>query len=399
MNNQSNAWKGKTARFLTAQTVSLFGSSLVQYAIIWHITLSTSSGAMMTVSTICGFLPQILISLFAGVWIDRFDRKKLIMLSDSVIALSTLVLAVLFLLGFQSIWLLFAILLVRSAGTGVQTPAVNAFLPQITPKEKLIKINGFLSTANALMMLLSPAASGFLLSTVSLEATFLIDVATAVIGVGITSTISVPPHVPAKEPNSHLQEIRDGFFYLKKTPFLKKLLLFQISVLFFVSPSAFLTPLMVSRTFGPEVWRLTASEMVFSAGAALGGIVIAAWGGLNSRLRTTALAGSAYGALMVALGISPVFPLYLIFNFLIGVTMPCYNAPITAAVQETADPAMQGRVFSLMQISTSCSLPLGMLFFGPLADFVRVQSLLIACGVLVIACTFPIFRSTRKPTS
>ncbi len=398
MNSQSISWKGKTARFLTAQTVSLFGSSLVQYAIIWHITLSTSSGAMMTVSTICGFLPQVLISLFAGVWIDRFDRKKLIMLSDSVIALSTLILAVLFLLGFQSVWLLFAILLVRSAGTGVQTPAVNALIPQIAPKEKLIKINGFLSTANALMMLLSPAASGFLLSVASLEATFLIDVATAVIGVGITSTIAVPRLPSAKGQGSHLKEIRDGFFYLKRTPFLKKLLLFQIAVLFFVSPSAFLTPLMVSRTFGPEVWRLTASEMVFSAGAALGGMLIAAWGGLKNRLRTAALAGAAYGALMIALGVSPFFPLYLIFNFLIGVTMPYYNAPITAAVQETADPAVQGRVFSLMQISTSCSLPLGMLFFGPLADLVRVQSLLIACGVLVIACTLPIFRGAKSPS-
>ena len=119
---------------------------------------------------------------------------------------------------------------------------------------------------------------------------------------------------------------------------------------------------MVSRTFGPEVWRLTASEMVFSAGAALGGILIAAWGGLKNRLRTAALAGAAYGALMIALGVSPFFPLYLIFNFLIGVTMPCYNAPITAAVQETADPAVQGRVLSLMQICASCSLPLGMLF-------------------------------------
>ena len=83
-------WKQTTARFLTAQTISLFGSSLVQYAIVWYITLSTSSGRMLTISTICGFAPQIIISLFAGVWIDRYDRKKLIMVSDAVIALATL---------------------------------------------------------------------------------------------------------------------------------------------------------------------------------------------------------------------------------------------------------------------------------------------------------------------
>ena len=119
-------WKKSITRFLTAQTISLFGSSLVQYAIVWYITLTTSSGKMLTISTLCGFLPQILISLFAGVWIDRYDRKLMIMLSDSVIAVSTLLLAIAFLSGHKSVWLLFAALVVRSAGTGIQTPAVNA---------------------------------------------------------------------------------------------------------------------------------------------------------------------------------------------------------------------------------------------------------------------------------
>ena len=122
--NQS--WKNTAARFLTAQTISLFGSSLVQYAIVWYITLSTSSGRMLTISTVCGFAPQIAISLFAGVWIDRYDRKSLIMLSDTIIALSTLILAIAFFSGHRNIWLLFTVLMVRSAGTGIQTPAVNA---------------------------------------------------------------------------------------------------------------------------------------------------------------------------------------------------------------------------------------------------------------------------------
>ena len=103
-------WKKPITRFLTAQTISLFGSSLVQYAIVWYITLTTSSGKMLTISTLCGFLPQILISLFAGVWIDRYDRKTMIMLSDSAIAVSTLLLAIAFLSGHKSVWLLFAAL-------------------------------------------------------------------------------------------------------------------------------------------------------------------------------------------------------------------------------------------------------------------------------------------------
>lgn len=169
-----NTWKGKTFRFLTAQTISLFGSSLVQYAIVWYITLTTSSGKMLTISTLCGFLPQILISLFAGVWIDRYDRKRLIMLSDGVIAFSTLLLALAFLSGYKNIWFLFAVLIIRSAGTGIQTPAVNAIFPQLVPKEHLMRMNGLNSTLSSFMMFLSPAAGGAILSAAPLEAALLL---------------------------------------------------------------------------------------------------------------------------------------------------------------------------------------------------------------------------------
>ena len=83
-------WKRNTILFLTSQTLSLFGTSLVQYAILWYITLNTQSGVMMTIYIICGFLPTFFLSPFAGVWADRYNRKLLIMLSDSMIALSTL---------------------------------------------------------------------------------------------------------------------------------------------------------------------------------------------------------------------------------------------------------------------------------------------------------------------
>lgn len=376
--------KNSISRFLAAQTISLFGSSIVQYAIVWYITLSTSSGKMLTISTLCGFLPQIVISLFAGVWIDRYDRKKMIMLSDAVIAAATLVLAIIFIAGHKNIWLLFAVLVIRSAGTGIQTPAVNSVIPQIVPKEGLMRINGINSTLASLMMFLSPAVSGVILSVAPFETTLLIDCVTAVIGVGITSTIYIEP-VQKKDIriNSNIEEIRKGFLYLKENHYIKRLLSYQLIILFLISPSAFLTPLMVNRTFGNEVWRLTASEMTYSLGMILGGILIASWGGFQKKMNTTLSAGAFYGILMIALGSVPVFFLYLVCNALIGITSPCYNAPITVTIQERVPQEMHGRIFSFMQIATSCALPLGMAVFGPLADVVRVQTLLTGGGIFV----------------
>ncbi|MGX5522995.1 MFS transporter [Bacillus toyonensis] len=391
-----NNWRMNIILFLTAQTISLFGSSLVQYAIIWYITLTTSSGAMLTISTVCGFLPQIVISLFAGVWIDRYDRKKMIMLSDGIIAIATLILAILFLTGYKSIWMLFIVLLIRSAGTGVQTPAVNALIPQIVPKDYLMKVNGINSSITSLIMFLSPAVSAVILSVTSIETTFFIDVITAIIGISIMFIIQVEGHanVGVKQ-KSNLQGIKEGFAYLKENVCMKRLLVLLIIIMILISPAAFLTPLMVTRSFGAEMWRLTASEMTFSAGAAAGGVLIAAWGGFRNRMHTTALACALYGLLMVGLGIAPVFIMYLVFNFLIGITMPCFNTPVTVLLQEKVDPVMHGRMFSLVQIANSCALPLGMIIFGPLADVFSVEVLLIYAGIFILFCAMYVVLSRK----
>lgn len=387
-------WKSSITRFLFAQTVSLLGSAIVQYAIIWYITLTTSSGLMLTISTLCGFLPQIFISLFAGVWIDRYDRKRLIMLSDSVIALSTLLLAVAFLMGHKYTWLLFVVLAIRSAGTGIQTPAVNAIIPQIVPQEQLMKINGINSTLASMVMFLSPVISGVILSLSTLEATLFIDVVTAAIGVGITSTVCVHAYERRELTlSSSLDEIKKGFLYLKENGFVKRLLIYQIAILFLLSPSAFLTPLLVNRTFGAEVWRLTASEMTYSLGMVIGGLLIASWGGFKNKMYTWMLSGAIYGLLMIGLGMVPEFILYLICNMIIGITAPCYNTPITVTIQERVTPEMHGRIFSFMQIATSCALPLGMILFGPLADIIRVQWILIGGGITIVVLSLLLWKT------
>lgn len=389
---QHSHWKKDVILFFSAQTTSLFGSSIVQYAIIWYITLTTSSGLMITLSTLCGFLPQLLISLFAGVWVDRYNRKYVSMISDAVIALVTLLLAVSFMLGYNPLWLLFAVLVVRSFGTGIQTPTVNAIIGQIVPKAYLLKVNGINSTINSLIMLLSPAVSGALYAITSIEKIFFIDVITAAIGLAIMSVLKL---ARLSNENLHgkssISAIGEGFRYLRNNPFVSHLILFLIVMMILISPAAFMTPLMVSRSFGPEAWRLAVNEMSFSGGAIAGGLLIAAWGGFERRILTTLLAGAAYGLLMIALGCAPIFTLYLLFNFMIGITMPCFNAPLTALLQEKVEPEMHGRIFSLVQVASCCSLPLGMALFGPLADHFRIEHLLILSGSLALLLCIQLF--------
>ncbi len=378
-------WQRKATLFLSGQAVSLFGSALVQYAIVWYITLSTQSGSMMTISALAAFLPQVLISLFAGVWADRYNRKFIIIAADILISVPTFILAILFLLGYKELWLLFLITGIRSIGSGLQTPAVSALIPQIVPPDKLARINGINGSIQSMTMLLSPAASGALLSLSTIESTFFVDVVTAIIAVSIMLALDIPIHkgAAAKHDQSQIEDLKAGIRYAGQHVFVRSLLVFYAICFLLITPVAFLTPLMIARTFGEEVWRLTANEMVYFIGSSLGGAVFAIWGGFKNRVYTFALACALFGVFTVALGLSNTFLTYLLFMGLAGLGMPFFNNPVMVLLQEKVDPDMLGRVFSMIQIVGSTALPLGMLGFGPLANVVSVEDLLIITGVLL----------------
>lgn len=382
----NSKWKNNTILFLLSQTVSLFGSSLVQYAIMWYITLTTQSGVMMTISIICGFLPTFFLSPFAGVWADRYNRKMLIVLSDSMIALSTLVLAILFFMGFDALWLLFVASAVRALGAGVQMPAVGAFLPQLVPEDKLTKVNAVNGSIQSAIMLISPIASGALLAMTDIETIFFIDVITAALAVLILLFfLHVPSHKKAQEKQviSYFEDMRIGFDYIKNHSFVKVFFLFCAIFFFLSAPAAFLTPLQVARTFGEDVWRLTAIEITFSVGMMLGGIVVAYWG-FKNRVHTMAFSSFVLGLCTVLLGVIPFFSIYLFFMGVIGLAIPVFNTPATVMVQEKVEEDLLGRVFGVLGMISSAVMPLGMLLFGPLSDIVRIEWLLIATGILML---------------
>ncbi|MBQ4898323.1 MFS transporter [Paenibacillus sp. Marseille-P2973] len=380
-------WKRNIILFLSSQTISLFGSALVQYAIMWHITLSTESGVMMTLYIVCGFIPTFILSPFAGVWADRFNRKLLIMLADGLIAAATLILAVLFLMGHDSIWLLFAMAVVRALGTGVQTPAVGAILPQIVPTDKLTRVNGINGTLQAIMTFVAPMASAALMTMASLEIIFFIDVITATIAIlTLLLFFKIPVHEKAaeKQTTSYFSDFMQGISYIKQHDFLKSFFLFFAVFFILMAPAAFLTPLQVTRSFGDDVWRLTAIEIAFSVGMMAGGGFIAAWGGFKNKVLTMTLASLLMGACTLALGLVPVFWIYLVFMAVFGVAMPLFNTPTMVLVQERVEESYLGRIFGVFGMISTSMMPLGMLIFGPIADVIRIEWLLIGTGLFIL---------------
>ena len=379
-------WKKETFLFLSSQIISLFGSSLVQYAIMWYITITTKSGLMMSISIICGFLPIFFLSPFGGVWADRYDRKRLIILSDGLIATATGLLAVLFFLGYNRIELLFIVSAIRAIGTAVQTPAVSAFLPQFVPTDKLMRINGLNTTIQSAVLFISPMLSGALLTFYKIQYIFLIDVVTAILGISVLSAMKVKSHTDGKiyEKLNYFTDLKEGLFYIRNHIFLVKFFIYFAVLFFLITPVAFLTPLQVTRNFGDEVWRLTFIEVAFSSGMMVGGAILAAKGGFKNRVHTMALSGFIMGICTIVFGFVNQFSVYLGFMTVCGLSLPFFNTPSTVILQEKVEEVYMGKVFGVFGMISSSVMPMAMLVFGPISDYVQIEWLLIVTGIALI---------------
>ena len=377
----------------------MFGSMLVQHAITWHITLQTKSGWIMTLFTCAALLPMVIISPFAGVWADRYNRKYLVNIADGATALITLVVAILYFFGFQSIWILLIAVMARSVGQGVQQPAVNALIPTLVPQEHLARFNGIQSATQSLTMFVAPMASGALLSFLPIQYIFLIDIFTAIFGIAVVFFCVKLVHTPKAEEQKvgvkvYFNEMLDGLKYIISTPWLKTLFVSFALFSVLASPSAMLTPLQVARTFGDDVWRLTAIEILFAVGMAIGGIVMSIWDGFKNKAKTIVISLLLFGVTTILFGVVPNFWAYLGIMLLCGCSIPFFNTTSMTIMQMKVPPELMGRVFGAISMLSGLAMPVGMMIFGPLGDIVKIEWLFIVTGILLIFGAFLL--RTRK---
>ncbi len=379
-------WKKKVSVFLVGQTMTTFGSLLVQYALLWHLTLTTKSGVVLALAAVFGFLPQAIVSIFAGVWADRVNRKVMIIVSDSTIALATLVLALFMLSGVDDLWLVFLVMAVRSVGAGIQMPAISALIPQIVPTDKLMRVNGINSSVQSSLLIIGPVAAAGIYSTVSLAAILFVDVVTAVIGLSLLATISVPTlfRAASNDKPSYLTDLKEGLNYIFSHDLVRwVMVIYSIVFLLVVAPSN-LSPLMLVRTFGSDVWLLTILELSFGIGMVAGGALMAIFASKMDRLGMMVGTSILFGVLAVVMGFTTNLILFYSLFFLIGLAVPAFSTSSMTLLQETVEPERQGRVFGFVGIVMAVAMPLGMAVLGPLADIVSVEILLISTGAITV---------------
>ena len=384
---QCTGWQKRILLFLTSQCITLFGSTLVQMALVWYATMQTASGVWVAAFTVGSYLPQFLISFIGGVWADRYHRKKLIIGADMLIAFATFIMVLAIphissepaLLGG-----LLVMSVVRSFGAGIQTPAVNAVIPQLVPAQQLMRYNGINATMQSVVNFAAPAAAGAVFAVSTLRTTLMIDIVTAIMGTGLLSCLVLPKQDTSFEKSGVLSDMKIGVRYAFSDRGIGKLLIIYGLFTFFCVPAGYLAGLLVRRIFGDTYWYLTAVEVVGFAGMMAGGVAMSTWGGFRSRGKTLAAGLLAFGSFAIGMGFSKNFILYLGLMAFYGVALTMVQTAITTMLQERTDTSMQGRVFGLLGTMYAGFLPLGMTVFGPLADILPLQWIMIGSGIALI---------------
>lgn len=402
------SWKKNIILFLFSQNISLFGSSLVYYSIMWHIAIGTKSSVMLAFMSIIGAIPLLLVLPFAGVLADRYNKKLVINIADGMVAFFTLILSLSFKFHIESKILFFLLIILRVIGQSIHSPCVSALVPELIPKSEYLKINGIKSGLDSFIRFASPMLAGVILSVFSIDKVLLIDVITASIGIFILAFFvkTTPVNEELKEekvdnsPKQYLLDIKEGFKYIYKSKVLFKIIAVGALFSFIEPPFATLTPLQVVRNYGEETFnflnilritqenRLAIIESAFFLGMIFGSFFIGFIGGFKNKSYTLFATSIVLSIVGASLGIVKNFYIYTMFMFLCGVAVNLYVPPSITILQNNIDAKYRGRVFSVIRMISSFMFQIGMLIWGPLGDIISIDSILIIAGMLTFIFAF-----------
>jgi DHA3 family macrolide efflux protein-like MFS transporter len=375
----SPGWKVRFFTIWTGQALSLVGSALVQFALIWWLTETSGSAKTLAAASSIGFLPTIFLGPFAGTLVDRWHRKWVLIVSDGLIALATALLALLFWLGVAQPWHVFVILFVRSLGDCFQGPAMMSTTPLMVPKDQLTRVAGMDSTLWGVVTFAAPPLGALLLALVDVQGILPLDVVTAV--VAIVPLLFVPIPQPAVKAatgtglRSVSQGLGEGLRYMWTRPGLRLLMATSGLSAFTIHPMLAFMPLLVTGHFGGGALELGWLQSAFGIGQVAGGILLSAWGGWKRHMATslTGTFGFVPGVLLVAIAPANALWLALVGWAIVGVMSAPHNAGARATRQIVVRPEVQGRVFAVWRSIFTAMAPLVLLTTSPLVDLWGVR--------------------------
>jgi len=403
----SRKWMVPFFTIWTGQQLSIVGSRAAQFALVWWLTLETGSATLLATASLVALAPQILLGPFVGALVDRWNRRVIMIIADSFIALVGLWLAFLFWSGSMEVWHVYVVMLARSFGETFHWPAMAASTTLMVPKKHYTRISGLNQTIHGFLNLVGAPLGALLLAIMPMHGVMLFDVVTAAFAVIPLLFIAIPQpkkeHVTAIKTSSFLSNARDGLRFVLHWPGMLVLLAGASMFKIVLMPAFNLAPLLIKNHFAGGAAELSLIEAAVGLGMLLGGLALSVWGGFRKKVYTILLGLVGIGVASLLLGLTPanMFWLAILSVFMIGLMISFTDAPISAIMQATVPPEMQGRVFGLLGSLFSLTTPIGLGLVALVGDAVDVRFWFQLGGVMcllvaVVSFFIPAFRTIEE---
>ncbi len=379
--------------FWSGQLVSLLGSSIAQFVIIWWITLETGSALYLSVASFLGLVPMVILTPFAGVLVDRWSRKALIGVADFLQALVTVVLIFLFWLSSVSIWQVLVLLTVRGIFQAFHSPAVSAIVPLMVPKAKLSRINGLNYLFTGAVTLIGPVVAALLLAFWKIHQILWIDAITFIVAVIPLLIITIPSVRKKQDKSSFKKDLGEGLAFIKNGKGFLPLLILATVLNFLLTPLSTLLPYYVKFDHLGGAPDLAIVLAFFQGGILAGGLLMSVMKGFKKKM--VAIMSSIYiiflGYALVALTPTGLFWFMALGGLIMAFCVPIANVSIQTIIQTVVPMKMQGRVNSVTMALASAATPVGMILSGVIVEFTRTANLFLGCaglGILVLTVSW-----------
>lgn len=393
-------WKRPFFTIWAGQTVSLVGSQIVQFALVWYLTEQTGSATVLATATLVAMLPMIVFGPFAGALVDRWNRRLVMIAADGAVALASFWLAYMFWIDAVQVWQIYLIMFVRALGGAFQWPAMQASTTLMVPEKHLTRVAGMNQTLNGALNIVGPPLGALVMSLMPLFGVMMLDVGTALLAIVPLLFVRIPQPASAADalagaPRPSLwADVRAAMRYVRGWPGLLALIGAAMIIKIALTPAFALLPLLVNQYFGGDAGQLGLLEAVFGVGVVASGLLLSIWGGFRRRVYTLLVGLLILSGGLLALGMTPstAFAMAIGSMLLVGIGVPLIDGPLIAIMQATVAPAMQGRVFMLMGSLVSLTSPIGLAIAGPVSDSIGLQAWYLTaallCGVIGLAGFF-----------
>jgi MFS family permease len=373
--------------YFYGQSVSLIGTWMQRTAVSWVVYTLTHSAFMLGVAMFCTQFPSFLLSTAGGVVSDRYNRYKVLLITQISSLVQSVLLAILVRLGHYTVWEILGISIILGAINAFDVPARQSLVYEmVDDKEHLPNALALNSMMVNLARLAGPAISGVVLQSMGAGACFLLNALSFLAVIASLLRMRLSPYVKTTRNKNAIGELREGWQYLNRTPSIARVILLLAAMSLFVIPFSTLLPIYAKVIFHGNAATFGLINSFIGLGAIGGSLYLTSANATTEMARKKILRNNTlvFGIGLILFSYTPWFPVAMVFAVVSGFGMMAQTTMTNTIIQTTVAPAMRGRVISYFAMAYFGMMPLGGLLIGAVSQYAGAPETVLGSGIMAL---------------